>query len=79
VRKRDELSDPNSCLNRAREDEWTFVLLGRDPAAPAAVLAWVAERIRIGKNGPFDAQVVEARRWAHAVLKEQASAPAAAD
>lgn len=33
MRKKDELSDPNSCLSRAADDEWTFVLLGRDPAA----------------------------------------------
>lgn len=33
MRKRDELNDPESCLNRARDDEQTFVLLGRDAAA----------------------------------------------
>lgn len=52
MRKRDELTDPNSCINRAREDEWTFVLLGRDKAAPVAVRAWVEERIRLGKEHP---------------------------
>jgi hypothetical protein len=71
VRKRDELADPNSCLNRARDDEWTFVLLGRDVAAPAAILAWAEERVRLGKNLPDDPQIVEARRWAEAVTREQ--------
>ncbi len=47
--KRDELADPTSCLNRARDDEMTFVLLGRDAAAPAAIRAWAEERIRLGK------------------------------
>lgn len=37
MRKRDELTDPNSCMNKASDDEWTFVLLGRDAAAPGAV------------------------------------------
>jgi len=37
MRKRDELSNHKSCINRAREDEMVFVLLGRDPAAPAAM------------------------------------------
>jgi hypothetical protein len=73
MRKRDELTDPASCMNRAREDEWTFVLLGRDPAAPAAVLAWIEERIRLGKNGPDDPQIVEARAWIRAVEAEQAT------
>lgn len=60
MRKRDELNDSESCLNKARDDEYIFVLLARDPAAPIALRAWVAERIRIGKNAPEDAQIVEA-------------------
>jgi hypothetical protein len=63
VRKRDELTDPNSCMSRARDDEWTFVLLGRDPAAPAAVRAWIEERVRLGKNRREDSQIAEALRW----------------
>jgi hypothetical protein len=63
MRKRDELADPGSCLNKAREDEWLFVLLGRDPAAPAAVHAWIAERVRLGLNGPDDPKIREAGRW----------------
>jgi hypothetical protein len=64
VKKRDELADPRSCLHKAEDDEWLFILLGRDPAAPAAVRAWVEERIRLGKNLPADLQIVEAGRWA---------------
>ncbi|HYE19231.1 MAG TPA: hypothetical protein VEA69_12345 [Tepidisphaeraceae bacterium] len=71
MRKRDELADPNSCMNRAADDEWTFVLLGRDLAAPAAVRAWIDERIRLGKNRPGDAQIVEAQQWVARVLDEQ--------
>lgn len=58
--KSDELTDPNSCLNKARGNERIFVLLGRDPAAPAAIRAWIAERVRIGKNRPDDEQICEA-------------------
>lgn len=71
MRKRDELSDPNSCMNRARDDEWTFVLLGRDVAATRAVKAWIAARIAAGKNRPDDPQIQEARQWVAAVLAEQ--------
>jgi hypothetical protein len=67
VRKRDELADPRSCLNKATDGEWLFVLLGRDPAAPAAVRAWIEARIRLGKNLPSDPQVLEAGRWADLV------------
>ena len=58
--KRDELTNPASCMSRACDDEMTFVLLGRDAAAPVAILAWIKERIRLGKNTPFDPQIEEA-------------------
>jgi hypothetical protein len=64
VRKRDELTNPDSCMNRAKDDEMTFVLLGRDAAAPVAIRAWVEERIRLGKNAPADPQIVEALQCA---------------
>ena len=67
MRKREELSDARSCLNRARDDEWLFVLLGRDPAAPAAVRAWAEERLRLGKNCATDGQIIEAMAWADRV------------
>ncbi len=71
MRKCDELTTPNSCLNKARNTEWLFVLLGRDAAAPAAVNAWIEERIRLGKNKPDDEQIIEARRWIEMVEMEQ--------
>lgn len=58
--KYDELGNLNSCLNRAKDDEMIFVLLARDAAAPVAIRAWIAERIRIGKNTPDDHQILEA-------------------
>jgi hypothetical protein len=58
--KRKELTDPRSCMSRADDDEMTFVLLGRDLAAPVAIRAWVGERIRLGKNRPDDPQILEA-------------------
>ena len=58
--KREELSNPSSCMNRAHSDEMTFVLLARDPAAPAAIHAWIKQRIALGKNVPGDAQLAEA-------------------
>ena len=70
MRKRDELTDPTSCVSRARDDEWLFVLLGRDRAAPVAVRAWINERIRLGKNKHDDPQIVEAEQWIKAVLVE---------
>ncbi len=74
MRKRQELTDPTSCMSRAREDEMTFVLLGRDRAAPIAVRAWIKERIRSGKNNWDDPQMIEARQWIETVESEQAEA-----
>lgn len=62
-----ELSEPDSCMNRARESEMTFVLLGRDIAAPVAIRAWIGERLRLGKNKPGDPQIVEAEQCANSM------------
>jgi len=55
------LTNPNSCMSKARDDEMTFVLLARDAAAPFAIRAWCVERIRLGKNSGWDdPQIAEA-------------------
>lgn len=58
--KSEELKDPKSCLNRARDDEPVFVLLGRDPAAGTIVRRWCHERITLGKNYSDDRQITDA-------------------
>jgi hypothetical protein len=60
MRKLDEMEQVDSCLNCANVDEYVFVLLARDECAPVAIRAWIAERIRTGKNEPGDAQIIEA-------------------
>lgn len=74
MRKREELTNPNSCMSRAQDDEMTFVLLGRDPAAPVAIKAWAHERVRIGKNVRDDGQILEALQCAATMIAEQESA-----
>jgi hypothetical protein len=69
VKKKDELSDPNSCFNKAGDDDMLFILLGKDHAAPAAVLAWIEERVRIERNLPDDPKLTEARQWAERALE----------
>ncbi len=63
--KREELADPASCMSRALDDEMTFVLLGRDAAAPFAIRCWVTERIRLAKNKASDPQIIDALASAH--------------
>ncbi|MFL6310622.1 MAG: hypothetical protein ACJ71W_00825 [Terriglobales bacterium] len=69
--KRDELSDPNSCFNRAADDELVFVLLERDVASPHAIREWGLERVLLGKNHPDDAQIVEALQCAEKMAAKQ--------
>ena len=71
--KRDETKNPQSCLNKARDDERLFVLLARDSAAPVAIRAWVAERLRLGKNTSDDAQIREALDCATRMERERAA------
>jgi len=70
MRKTDEVTYPTSCLNRAREDEMLFVLLGRDAAAPSTIRHWVDERIRLGKNKANDPQIIEALACALTIESE---------
>ncbi len=70
MRKIDELTSPASCMSKASDYEMTFVLLGRDKAAPVAIMAWIAERIRLGKNLPDDDQILEARECARIMEEE---------
>ena len=58
--KKDEISNPNSCLNKAKDDERIFVLRAKDLAAPSAIREWVSCRIAIGLNNPGDAKIIEA-------------------
>jgi len=43
--KRDELADPNSCLNRADSAEPIFVLRGSDPLTPKLIEDWAARAV----------------------------------
>ncbi len=40
MKKRDELTSPTSCLNKAKADEPIFVLRGKDALGPQAVRHW---------------------------------------
>ena len=71
MRKRDELSDPKSCLNKAGDDEFIFTLLGRDQDAPAAIRFWISRRIARGKNQPTDAKMIEALECARRMEDER--------
>lgn len=75
MRKRNEVADPASCLNRAEDGEMTFVLLGRDRAAPLAIRVWAGERIRLGKNQPGDPQILEAYECASTMERERRTTP----
>lgn len=60
--KKDELSNPKSCLNKARDDEALFVLLERDPAFEATINFWIEERIRLELNKEGDDKIESAKQ-----------------
>lgn len=61
MRKSEELSNPNSCINKSQDGEWLFVLCARDRHAPAAVRKW-ADEYEAGGGRPE--KVAEARACA---------------
>lgn len=71
MRKSKELTDPNSCLNKALPEEPLFVLLGRDPVAPELIKMWVKLRIEKGLNRPTDLQIQGALRAANIMARER--------
>lgn len=70
MRKRNELADPTSCLNKAGDDEWLFVLLSRDITAVGTVQDWIKRRVRLGLNIHGDLKIAEAERWCETVISE---------
>jgi hypothetical protein len=68
--KREELTNPESCMSRALPEERTFVLLARDACAPAAIRTWAEERLERGYNRENDPQIVGAYDCA-ALMEEE--------
>lgn len=60
MKKRDEISSPESCLNRADDDEDVFVLLGRDTSFAITVIFWCLHRVYSQRNTPYDHQILSA-------------------
>lgn len=78
--RRDEIADPNSCLNRAADDEPIFVLRAKDPLAAKLVEDWAARAI---VEGLHEEKPQQAFRYAQAMKawrgKHFPTAPAAAN
>ena len=48
--KRQTLDDPNSCLNKAKDNEPIFVLRANDPIAPLVVRIWASLSTHLGPH-----------------------------
>lgn len=70
--KHEEISNPDSCLNRAAEDEPVFVLKATDICAPYAILFWILSRITAGRNLEDDEQLKQAQALAADMIKYRA-------
>lgn len=55
--KKDEMSNPDSCLNRADDEEPLFVLRANDELASLAVMLW-AGHYRISKEQLNDGEML---------------------
>lgn len=69
--KRDEIATPTSCLNKAADDEFVFVLREKDLATPNTIRFWIQERIRLGLNKPDDPKLVAAETEAAEIAERQ--------
>lgn len=71
MKRIDEVSDFNSCLNKASDHEMLFVLRAHDIVAPEIVRAWINARIAAGKNRMEDPQIQEALNIAKVMEDQQ--------
>lgn len=71
MRKKLELTQVDSCLNKAADDELVFVLRTKDPCAPVAIRMWVEARILFGKNQRDDPKILEALECAAMMERER--------
>lgn len=71
MRKQFEQNDPNSCLNRAQNNEMLFVLRGHDVCAPFTIRQWVQMRVTMGKNKLDDPEIQEALSSAAIMERER--------
>jgi hypothetical protein len=66
MKKLDELSAPDSCLNKAADDEPLFVLRANDELAPDVVRHWVG-RYDLAKGGPGRMTAAQNKKCAEAM------------
>jgi hypothetical protein len=58
-----ELTNKNSCLNKARSDEPVFVLLARDPVAAQIIRLWCAAALDFHGSEKIDDANFEANKF----------------
>jgi hypothetical protein len=72
--KADEITNPNSCLNKAADDEPIFVLRGRDILAAEVVRFWatIAQDNKVSTGKVLDALTLADRMelWPHRKLPD---------
>ena len=64
--RRDEIKDPNSCLNRAADDEPIFVLRGKDPLFAKIVEEWATRALLAGLHEDKFREAWRFAQWARA-------------
>lgn len=64
--KRDELTNPNSCLNKADDNEPLFVLRANDENAAPIVAAWARDYI-VAKGGWGNMTPEQQKKYAEAM------------
>lgn len=69
MKKLDEISNENSCLNKSKENEPIFVLCARDPIAAKIVRLWAYIRIGEFYNTAGDNKINEALKLADEMEK----------
>lgn len=71
--KLEMISDPNSCLNKAADDEIVFTLRSKDPEAAETIRDWARRRVAHCYDEADSPKILDALQIADAIDKQRES------
>ena len=60
--KRENIDNPDSCWNKAKDDDIVFILKDTDETMAATIRFWMGERLRMGLNILTDSKIIQANK-----------------
>lgn len=79
MKKFEERMHKDSCWNKAKDDQYVFVMIDHDLAMPDTIRDWAARRVKLGLNKWEDPKIQSALEEALVIETQQRQAGLRAD